>query len=145
MRRPAAGYRILPHAADLALEAWAPAKGECIAHAVQALVESFADLRAATPHDSVTLAIEGAADEDLLVRVLDEVIYQLEVHDRLPVETSVDTRPGQSGPRRAEVRFITVPAGQAELVGTVPKAVSRHELRVTRVSGLWRCHVTVDT
>lgn len=142
---PAAGHQILPHTADLALEAWAPAKGACIAQAVRALVESFADLSAATPGERVTVKVEAVSDEDLLVRVLDEVIYQLEVHGRLPVEVSVEPRLAAQMGSPAEVRFTTVPAAQAQLMGTVPKAVARHNLRFTRTQGRWRCHVTVDT
>jgi SHS2 domain-containing protein len=138
------GHRVLPHTADLALEAWAPAKHQCIAQAVQALVESFADVRGAMPTESVTLVAEEAADEDLLVAVLDEVIYQLDAHGRLPVDVSVSQPRGgvKSG---AEVRFAAVPAGQARLVGAIPKAISLHELRFAPDGGLWRCHVTVDT
>jgi len=138
-----AGHRILPHAADLALEAWASAKGECIAEAIQALVESFADVRAATPRENVTLTVEEATDEDLLVRVLNDVIYQLEVHGRVPVDISVSGPPG-GAEGRADVRFAAAPADEARLVGAIPKAVSLHELRFAPSGGLWRCHVTVD-
>ena len=139
-----AGHRTLPHTADLALEAWAPTRKECIAETVRALVESFADVRAATPRDSVTFTGEEATDEDLLVRVLNDVIYEFEVHGVLPVDISVD-QPARDVPGRAEVRFAAAPVGEAGLVGAIPKAVSLHELRFTRDGGLWRCHVTVDT
>jgi SHS2 domain-containing protein len=139
-----AGHRILPHTADLALEAWAPAKGECIAEAVRALVASFAGVRAAMPRESVTLTVDEATDEDLLVRVLNDVIYQFEVHGRLPVDISID-QPAGDTQGRAEVRFAAAPAGEADLVGAIPKAVSLHELRFAPTGGLWRCHVTVDT
>jgi SHS2 domain-containing protein len=66
-----AGHRIVSHTAGLALKAWAPDKNECIAQAARALVESFADVRAARPSDSVASVVEEAADMDLLVRVLD--------------------------------------------------------------------------
>jgi protein archease len=140
-----AGHRILPHTADLALEAWAPTREECLAHAVRALVESFADTRLAAPRGSVTFTVAEATDEDLLVRVLDEVIYQLEVHGRLPVGVCARPWPAAGAPGHAEVRFATAPARDAELVGAVPKAVSRHELCFARTAARWRCHVTVDT
>jgi SHS2 domain-containing protein len=139
-----AGHRVLPHTADLALEAWAPAKHECIAEAARALVESFADVRAAMPTESVTLVAEEAADVDLLVRVLDEVIYQLDAHSRLPVDISI-SQPAGGAQSRTEVRFATAPGGQADLTGAIPKAVSLHELRFAPWGGLWRCHVIVDT
>jgi protein archease len=139
-----AGHRILSHTADLALEAWAPAKGECIAHAVQALVESFADVRQALPREHVRFTAKEPSDEDLLVAVLNDVIYQLDVHGLLPVDISVDAQPAGEA-ASADVRFAAVRADEAELTGAVPKAVSWHELRFGHDGELWRCHVTVDT
>lgn len=136
------GHRILPHTADLALEAWAPARSECMAEAVRALVESFADVRAAIPRETVTFGCDAASDEDLLVGVLNEVIYQVEVHGRVPVDVSVDEPHGGG---RADVRFAAAPVAEAELTGAAPKAVTLHELRFYHDGELWRCHVTVDT
>lgn len=71
-------------------------------------MESFAHLR--RPGEQVTVKIEAAADEDLLVPVLDEVVYQLEVHDHLPAEVTVEQQPADRMSSPAEVRFATVPA-----------------------------------
>ena len=139
----AAGHRILPHTADLALEAWAPGKEECIAEAMRALVESFADVRAAVPRESVAFAVSQASDEDLLAAVLNEVIYQLDVHGRVPVDVSIDQRTDVTE-GRANVRFAAAPAEEVSVVGAIPKAVSLHELQFARAGGIWRCHVTVD-
>ena len=92
----------------------------------------------------MTLTVDEATDEDLLVRVLNDVIYQFEVHRRLPVDISIDPAAGDTQ-GQAEVRFAAAPADEADLVGAVPKAVSLHELRFAPTGGLWRCHVTVDT
>jgi SHS2 domain-containing protein len=134
-----AGHRMLPHTADLALEAWAPARAECIAEAVQALVESFADVRAAIPDQTVTCSYQEAADQDLLVSVLNDVIYQAEVHGRVPVDISVTESAGT-----VDVRFAAAPLAGADITGPLPKAVTLHELSFARTDGQWRCHVTVD-
>ncbi len=149
----AAGHRIVPHTADLALEAWAPGKGECIAEAARALVGSFADVRGAVPRETVTVELAEASDEDLLVRALDEVIYQLEVHRRVPAAIWVAVADagdpagtagteGTEGP--ATIRLAAVPAADVRVTGAIPKAVTRHELRFGRSGGLWRCRVIVD-
>ncbi|HEX6473231.1 MAG TPA: archease [Streptosporangiaceae bacterium] len=139
-----AGHRAIPHTADIAIEAWAPGMDECVGQAVLALVESFVAPGAAwKPSDEVAFSVAAASAEDLLVAVLDEVIYQAEVHGRIPVDTSIDERTGATE-GRADVRFATVPAADVELVGAVPKAVALHELRFARTGGLWRCHVTID-
>jgi SHS2 domain-containing protein len=134
-----AGYRLLPHTADVALEAWAPVRHECVAQAVRALVGCFAEPRAAGPSESVRVALDRGSDEDLLVSALDEVIRLVDVHGRIPVDVSVEER--SDG---AEIRFETVPISEAWIIGAVPKAVSLHELRFGRTGGTWRCHVIVD-
>jgi ribonuclease Z len=143
-----AGYRMVPHTADVALTAWAPGKYECVAQAVRALVGAFVefaeldepdelDKRAeAEPRGGVSVPVDRASDDDLLVSVLDEVIYQVEVHGRVPVDVTFDS----SG----DARFETVPLDAVRIVGAIPKAVSLHELRFGHVDGAWRCHVTVD-
>jgi SHS2 domain-containing protein len=139
-----AGHRAIPHTADIAIEAWAPGMDECVGQAVLALVESFVvPGPAGKAADEVAFSVAATTAEDLLVAVLDEAIYQVEVHGRIPVDTSIDERTG-AAEGRADVRFATVPAHAVELTGAVPKAVSLHELRFARAGGLWRCHVTID-
>src|SRR5690606_25274741 len=113
------------------------------AEAVRGLVESFAHVADPVPDDSVTLVVTEKDDEALLVTVLDEVIYQVEVHGRLVVDVSADERTG-AAEGQTEVRLATVPVETADQVGAVPKAVSAHELRFGRDAGMWRAHVVVD-
>lgn len=135
------GHRTVPHTADIALEAWADDRDACLAEAVRALVETFADLGPAADAPSgrevdfpVTAVREGGAA--LLVALLEEVIYQVEVHGRVVV----DVRPGREG----GLRLSTVPAGTVEQVGAMPKAVTTHGLRFDRTGGQWRARAVVD-
>ncbi len=133
----------MPHTADIAVEAWADTREECLAEAVRGLVESFADVGDAVPDDSVMISLLPDGDEDLLFRVLDEVIYQVEVYGRVAVDVSVDERTGASM-GQVEVRLATVPAEMVDQVGAMPKAVAVHGLRFGREAGVWRAHVVVD-
>jgi len=76
-------------------------------------------------------------DEELLARVLSDVIYELDVHARLPVDISIDTGPAGGGQGHAEVRFAAARSSEAELAGAIPKAVSLHGLRFGRTGDLW--------
>jgi SHS2 domain-containing protein len=129
------GHRAVPHTADIAVEAWADSREECLAEAVRGLVESFADIEGAPRGVGVDVAVTAERDEDLLVEVLEEVIYQIEVHGRLAVDVS---------PCPAGLRLATVPAEAAEQVGAMPKAVTAHDVRFEEESGTWRAHVVVD-
>lgn len=137
------GHRAMPHTADVAIEAWADSREECLAEAVQALVETFADIGEAVPNDSVVLALPEESDEELLVAVLDEVIYQIDVYGRVAVDASIDERTGATK-GQVEVRLATVPVEAVDQVGAVPKAIALHGLRFGREAGMWRARVVID-
>jgi len=138
--RPPAGYRSLPHTADVRIEAWAPSREECVAQAVAALLASFVDVAGAEPEGTVRYHIEPGADEDVLAAVLDEVIYLLDTDGRVPVAAQVAA--ADDGGLDVELRMAA--PDQVVLTGAVPKAVSLHELRFERGPGGWWCRVTFD-
>ncbi|GLX02743.1 archease [Microtetraspora sp. NBRC 16547] len=137
------GHRAVPHTADIALEAWADSREECLAEAVLALVETFADFGEAVPDDSVMIALAEETDEELLVTLLDEVVYLVEVAGRVAVDVSVDERTGVTE-GQVEMRLATVPVETVVQVGALPKAVTLHGLRFGREAGMWHAHVVVD-
>ncbi|MFI0797120.1 archease [Micromonospora rubida] len=139
-RGPGRGHRAVPHTADVRIEAWAPDREGCVAEAVSALVETFADISGAGECAEVTFDVPAGDDGDLLVGVLDEVIFRLETEGVLPVAANVTADPGGG----LRVRWPVVAADGAEPVGAVPKAVSLHGLRFGRDEVGWSCAVTLD-
>jgi SHS2 domain-containing protein len=137
--RPPVGHRSVPHTADVRIEAWAPTRERCVAEAVAALVDSFAEAPDSEPAQTVRFHVDPGSDEDMLVAVLDEVIFRLDVEGQLPVAAEVAASDGG-----LDVQLRTVDAGRTELVGAVPKAVSLHELRFGRDADGWSCQVTLD-
>jgi SHS2 domain-containing protein len=132
----------MPHTADVRIEAWAPSRERCVAEAVAAMVESFADLRGRAATGAVEVHFDPGSDEDLLIDVLEEVIYLLETVGELPVRAEVSpTGPDGDGLR---VRFQTADAELAEPVGAAPKAVALHDLRFGPNHVGWFCAVTLD-
>lgn len=138
-RRGAAGHRTLPHTADLIVEAWGPTRVACLAQAVRGLVAAFADVAGVTATGSVAVAVAGADDEQLLVRLLEEVVYAVEVGGVVPVDVRLEERDG--GLAGA---LQVAPVEAVEVVGPIPKAVTWHGLRVGRDADGWSCRVTVD-
>ncbi|MFV2114498.1 archease [Micromonospora sp. LOL_025] len=140
-RRPGRGHRRLPHTADVRIEAWAPSREECVAEAVAALVDTFVDPGGARPGPRREFrAPPGDDDADLLVGVLDEVIFRMETAGELPLRTDV----ADDGAGGLVVRWRTVDTDAVELVGAVPKAVSLHGLRFGPDGEGWCCAVTLD-
>lgn len=133
----AAGHRGVPRAAEVRIEAWAPSREECVAEAVRAMAETVAGLPAAGPREAVELRVDAATDEDLLVAVLDEVIYQMDDTGRVPAAAHV-TAAGDGLSVRLEL------VEPAAVVGATPTGVSLRGLRFASTGNEWRCAVTLD-
>jgi SHS2 domain-containing protein len=133
------GHRIVPHTADIRVEAWGPSRESCIAEAVLAMVSTFADTSSVHPNRAHECWFAERSDEDLLVAVLDEVIYLLDTEQLIPVDMELEA----SGDG-VDVRFAMADASAAEQVGAAPKGVSLHGLRVSSHAGGWMCSVIVD-
>ena len=137
----ARGHRIVPHSAGLRVEAWAPTRDECIAEAVRGLVGSFAVVAGRRPCGRTKRHIRARSDEDLLIAVIDEVIYRLVADGMVPASVAV-----RSAPDDGVVLFLAlIPVSEAEIIGAAPKAGSLHDLRCAPdAAGQWSCGVTVD-
>ena len=139
MADSASGHRSVPHTADLRIEAWAPTRNGCIRQAVLGTVESFLDTSSARPNHTLVRRLTADRDDDLLVAVLDEVIYLLDTEGQAPVD--LDMKRTDSG---LDVAFAMADATTLPQLGAVPKAVSLNELGFSHGQEGWRCAVTLD-
>lgn len=134
-----AGHRRLAEHADFVLEAWAPSREGCIAEAVQALVECFADVTTAVPTRTLGFEFPAAPDDRLLAAVLEESLSVFEIFGVVPVDTLVERAEdgGLVGSfDAADVQGVT-------LVGSAPVGVSVRELEFGHGDG-WRALVAVQ-
>ncbi|WP_410050095.1 archease [Actinomadura sp. CNU-125] len=105
------------------------------------LVDGFADVSRVRRLRTVELDVPPGPDADLLVSVLDEVIFRLEVEGEIVLDAAFV--PSGGG---LTARLTVGDVVEATAVGAVPKAVSLHGLRFAPdpASGAWSCAVTVD-
>ncbi|MFJ8849738.1 archease [Streptomyces sp. NPDC102437] len=133
------GYRGVPHTADLRVEAWAPTREECLAQAVRGVCASFLDLTGAVGVRRWDAVVRAERDEDVLVALLDEVVYRLDTEGEVPVD--VELAPVDGGIQgvlwMADARSLPV-------TGAAPKAVTLHGLAMTGGPDGWTCSVTLD-
>jgi SHS2 domain-containing protein len=125
--------------ADLRIEAWAPTREGCIRQAVLGTVESFLDTSSARPQRTLQRRVTADRDDDLLVAVLEDVIYFLDTVGEAPVD--VDLHGVDGG---VDVTFTMVDARRVPQIGAAPKAVSLNDLRFSRERRGWQCQVTLD-
>jgi len=133
------GHRGVPHTADLRIEAWGPTRAECLAQAVRGVCESFLDLTGAVAGRTREVLLRADRDEDVLVALLEEVVYWLDTEDEVPLD--VELAPVAGG-LRARLRMAD--AATLPVTGAAPKAVTLHGLAVSRGPRGWSCSVTID-
>jgi SHS2 domain-containing protein len=132
------GYEVIEHTADVGLRAWGASLEQCFEQATWALADIIGIHRPGAG-EPVTLEVQAADLEGLLVDWLSEVLYLHDTRDAtlagVEIE-SVDARNARGtvslSPRRADVE------------GTQVKAVTYHRLSVAREDGLFVAHVYVD-
>ena len=129
----------MPHTADLRIEAWAPTRDGCIRQAALGTVESFLDTSSAHPDRTRGRRLTADRDDDLLVAVLEEIIYFLDTAGEAPVDVDVNGTDGA-----VDVNFAMADASTLPQVGAVPKAVSLNDLRLSHGQRGWSCSVTLD-
>jgi len=134
-----AGHRGVPHTADLRVEAWAPTREECLAHAVRGVCESFLDLTGAVGLRRRDVVVRADRDEDMPVALLEEVVYWLDTEGEVPVD--VELTPVTGGLR---VGLHMADAASLPVTGAAPKAVTLNELDFARGPDGWTCSVTLD-
>ena len=138
MTEPRSGHRGVPHTADLRIEAWASTLQACLREAVAALIDSVADTTDAAPETTFDTEVPVRDDQDALVRVLDEVIYLLDVEGMVPLDAEVvETERGY------RLRMPAVSVRSVE-VSTVPKAVTLQDLGCEFDGRQWSCAATID-
>ncbi len=135
-----AGHRLVPHTADCIIEAWGPDRASCLAEALCALVDEFAEVPDPAAPQVLPLGTGPGTDESALVSLLEDVIYALDVFAVVPVRFHLTETEGGGVAGHMEV----VPVDQVVVTGPVPKAVSFHELSMETHEGMWRCRVLVD-
>jgi SHS2 domain-containing protein len=108
---------------------------------VRGLVDSFAAVSAARTRHTAERHLIARSDEDLLVAVIEEVIYRLDADGEIPVTAAV--RPAPDGGIVLTLALADVT--EAEITGAAPKAASLHDLRcVADPAGRWSCGITID-
>lgn len=135
------GHRVGSHTADCLIEAWGPDRSSCLVEAMEALVAVFAETDPASTATRVVPVSAGPApDIDLLVSVLEEVIYVTDVLGAVPVRFHLaeTEEGGVAGDMELADRRDVV------LTGPIPKAISFHGLEMAGGVGSWHCRAVVD-
>lgn len=139
MAEPSRGHRLLPHTADVMVEAWGPDLAACCEEAVAALAAVHLDVARAVVAGRRDAHLPPAPPDRLVLAALDEAIFLLDTADGVPVAAEV--RPAADG--GLDVTFQLADPATVEPTGAVPKAVSS-EVELDEGADGVRCRVVVD-
>lgn len=134
------GHRMLPHTADLIIEAWAPTRVGCLEEAVRALVDSFARISAGAPARPFPISIAPGADDAMLVALLEEVMFVLDALGSVPIDVTLSETEDEG----VTGVFGIAPVDALQTHGPAPKGVSLEGLVFGQTDGGWSCEATID-
>lgn len=138
MTEPEAGFEILEHTADVGVRSWGPSLEEAFRQSTLGLLDIIGVWRPG-PGERIPIEVVGRDPGALLVDWLSEVLYLQEVRD--PAIAAVEVLSVQGGRASGWVEIAERPG---EIEGTAVKAITFHQLDVSRSERGWSTTVFVD-
>lgn len=135
---------MLPHTADLIVEAWGPDLAACVEEALTALIGLCIASRRARIGGTHRARIGPDAAEAVLLGALDEALFVLDTSIDAPVTARVRAVPVDDDRPALEVELALATPDTVESTGAGPKAISRSELTVESGPVGVRCTFLVD-
>jgi SHS2 domain-containing protein len=133
------GHRLMPHTADVIVEAWAPSRAGCLEELLRGVVETFADTGGARATREIPIDVDAASGEEAVVAVIEEVCLLLDAEGLVVVDAAVS----DAGARVRGTLFVA-PVDVVVPTGAAPKGVSRSDLRLEFDGTRWAARAIVD-
>lgn len=137
--QPPAGHRLLPHTADVIVEAWGRDDLACAEQAARALIDVCVS-GAPDPAAGMWVSTFTVAPRELVRKVLEEVVFALDTSELTPVSANLD---------RAAESAVTLRLGLARpesvrVTGAAPKAIVMMPADPAGPEAPSRCRFIVD-
>lgn len=142
----ARGRRILDHTADVGFEVWGATFGDALAEAAVALFDAMGDPAGLAPAPPFDVEATGVDREDLVVRLLAELLARFEIDGVFVTRAScVSAGTSEDDGARAAIRCEGGHVDRDREPGLAAvKAVTYHGLRVSDEPGRVRARVYLD-
>jgi SHS2 domain-containing protein len=133
-------YELREHTADVGIEASGATLGETFAALADGMAAAMCD-DVPNVGDRFDVRVVAEGREALLFDYLDELIYERDVRNVLPVDNEA-TVDGRGDEWVLEGSALGVPLG--EIVAREVKAVTYSEMRIDETDDGWRAYVVLD-
>jgi len=134
-------YEYIEHTADLGFKAYGATQQELFVNAAEALFEVLVSLETIQPSEERLIRVEAPDLEGLMVAWLSELLYVFETQNLLLNRFHMESMKSDS--LEATVCGEVMDPARHE-IKTCVKAVTYHQLYVTRRSGIWETQVFLD-
>jgi SHS2 domain-containing protein len=133
-------FELREHTADVAVEATGPTLGEVFAATAEGMAAAMCDEVPQTG-DSNEVTVTAESREALLFDYLDELIYERDVREVLPVDNAATVTEAADGWRvEASYRGVSLDAVSARDL----KAVTYSEMDLSETAEGWHAYVVFD-
>lgn len=139
--KPAAGHRLIPHTADMGIEAWAGGLEELFVEAAHGLREMVFGTPRLVAQRTLTVSLTAGDRAELLVAWLNELLFRIEVDSLVPAAFRIVHLDDTS--LQAEICGETYLPERHPLHHQV-KAVTYHQLTLELRRQGWFARVYVD-
>ncbi len=136
-----AGYRILEHPADLGFEAWGETLSDAFRQSVLALMSVIVDSSTVNRAQRRPVDIQASDPEQLLVRLLSEVLFCLDAEQFVATQLVIDEMKG-TALKGALIGESLDPV--KHVLALDVKAITYHQLSVMEKGGMVWAKVFVD-
>lgn len=139
-------FRVVEHTADKGLEVEASTLPDLFATAARGLFHLMIDPDRYSPTEQVELKIDAPDLEMLMVRWLNELLYQFEVQHRLFSQFEVGSveREGDGWQLHAQAHYRPITPEALEWEGAPVKSVTYHGLTLQQQDERWFLRFYVD-
>ncbi len=134
-------FTLREHTADVAVEASGSTVGEVFAHVADGMAAAMCDSVPPNRGRRLELSVTAEGGEALLFDYLDQLIYERDVREVLPVENQAQVAPGEKQwTLKGSYRGVPLSAISARDL----KAVTYSDMELEETDQGWRAYVVFD-
>lgn len=134
-------YSLLDHTADIGLQAQGEDWGDLLHQVALALLQVVGVQADAEPQEELTVVVNGADREELLVNWLNELLFCIEVRERVPRRIMLQ----EVTPERVAAVLKVIPINAVASFAHEVKSATYHRILVKeQPAGSWHARVYLD-
>lgn len=134
-------FEVLEHTADVGVRVYGGSFAELLKNAALALMSLIADRESVRPDEEVAFEAEAETGEELLIKMLSEILYLHEVRKMVFADADLELTDGYK--LRGRLRGEKTDVSRHELLLDI-KAATYHNLKIERVNDRFMAEIIFD-